>query len=108
MRQLKPLTGLRFLAALLVVVHHFGPYILTSPVSDPLRTLKVVERNIIFTGMIGVDLFFVLSGFILAYTYLDGRGRLRGTRGQFWIARIARIYPIYVCAWVVAVPSRSA
>jgi peptidoglycan/LPS O-acetylase OafA/YrhL len=105
MRQLKPLTGLRFVAALLVVVHHFGPYVLSPPAYDPLRTLKIVERNVIFTGMIGVDLFFVLSGFILAYTYLDLCGRLRGTRGQFWIARIARIYPVYVCIWAVtAVP----
>jgi peptidoglycan/LPS O-acetylase OafA/YrhL len=105
MRHLKPLTGLRFLAALLVVVHHFGPYVLAPAASDPLRTLKIAERNIVLTGMIGVDLFFVLSGFILAYTYLDLRGRLRGTRGQFWIARIARIYPVYACVWAVtAVP----
>src|SRR5919202_5306181 len=105
MRHLKPLTGLRFLAALLVVVHHFGPYVLSPLASDPLRTFKIAERNIVLTGMIGVDLFFVLSGFILAYTYLDGRGRLRGTRGQFWVARIARIYPVYVCIWAVtAVP----
>jgi peptidoglycan/LPS O-acetylase OafA/YrhL len=102
MRQLKPLTGLRLLAALLVVLYHFGPYVLRPLASDPLATLKIVERNIVLTGMIGVDLFFILSGFILAYTYLDARGRLRGTRGQFWVARIARIYPIYVCAWVVA------
>jgi peptidoglycan/LPS O-acetylase OafA/YrhL len=102
MRQLKPLTGLRFLAALLVVTYHFGPYVLRPLASDPLGALKIVERNIVVTGMIGVDLFFILSGFILAYTYLDGRGRLRGTRGQFWVARIARIYPVYVCAWVVA------
>ena len=102
MRHLKPLTGLRFLAALLVVVHHFGPYVLRPAASDPLRTLKIAERNIVLTGMIGVDLFFVLSGFILAYTYLDLSGRLRGTRGQFWVARVARVYPIYLCAWVVA------
>jgi peptidoglycan/LPS O-acetylase OafA/YrhL len=67
--------------------------------------LKIVERNVIFTGMIGVDLFFVLSGFILAYAYLDGGGRLRGTRGQSRTARIARIYPVYVCVWAItAVP----
>jgi peptidoglycan/LPS O-acetylase OafA/YrhL len=102
MRQLKPLTGLRFLAALLVVLYHFGPYVLRPAASDPLRTFKIAERNIVLTGMIGVDLFFVLSGFILAYTYLDLSGRLRGKRGQFWVARVARIYPIYLCAWVVA------
>jgi peptidoglycan/LPS O-acetylase OafA/YrhL len=102
MARLKALTGLRFLAALLVVLYHYGPYVLRPAASDPLGTLKIVERNIVLTAMIGVDLFFVLSGFILAYTYLNAGGRLRGTRGQFWVARVARIYPIYLCAWVLA------
>jgi peptidoglycan/LPS O-acetylase OafA/YrhL len=84
MRYLKPLTGLRILAALLVVAYHFGPYVLRRLASDPSGTLKIVERNTVLTGMIGVDLFLILSGFILAYTYLDARGRLRGTRILQW------------------------
>ena len=41
----------------------------------------------------------MLSGFILAYTYLPG-----GTLRAFWVARVARIYPLYVIAFLVAAP----
>jgi peptidoglycan/LPS O-acetylase OafA/YrhL len=37
-----------------------------------------------------------LSGFILAYSYTTSTNRLRGTCAGFWVARIARIYPVYL------------
>jgi peptidoglycan/LPS O-acetylase OafA/YrhL len=51
---------------------------------------------VIWQGHLAVDFFFLLSGFILAYTYVTAEGRLRGTRREFWVARIARIYPVYL------------
>jgi len=59
-------------------------------------------QNIVASGHIGVNFFFILSGFILAYNYLDADGRLRVRRRDFWIARFARIYPVYVVALLVA------
>jgi peptidoglycan/LPS O-acetylase OafA/YrhL len=52
---------------------------------------------VVTTGAMGVDLFFVLSGFVIAYTYLDKLGpalRVRAT-GRFYWARVCRIWPVY-------------
>lgn len=95
--QLPALTGLRFVAALLVVLHHFAIYDRYGPPRTPLDA-------ILGGGSAGVDFFFVLSGFILTYTYVDTEGQLRASRRDFWLARLARIYPIYLLAWVIAAP----
>jgi peptidoglycan/LPS O-acetylase OafA/YrhL len=89
-------------AALLVVIHHYfgiatGDY---GQRADP----RV--PNFIASAFVGVNLFFILSGFILAYNYLGANGQLHGTRRAFWAARFARIYPVYLLAFLVAaVPS---
>lgn len=88
---LKPLTSLRFVAALLVVVHHFG---MLAPAPVP-RVFRVV-----LGGYLGVNFFFLLSGFILVYNYVDLRGRMRVNRYQFWVARFARIYPVYLVGFL--------
>jgi peptidoglycan/LPS O-acetylase OafA/YrhL len=51
-------------------------------------------------GYLGVSFFFVLSGFILVYTY-SGRDF---TARDFWHARFARIYPAYATSLIVALP----
>lgn len=86
-QQLPALTGLRFFAALLVLCVHFGRW-LAMP--TPLHTL-------IGRGGVSVGLFFVLSGFILTHTYCTASGSFRGTPGAFYVARFARIYPVYLC-----------
>jgi peptidoglycan/LPS O-acetylase OafA/YrhL len=88
---LRPLTGLRFLAALLVVLYHVG---LAS---------RLLMPPIVGIGYVGVGFFFVLSGFILTYTYLDANGQLSRSRDAFWGARIARVYPVYLVAYIIAV-----
>ncbi len=42
-----------------------------------------------------VDFFFVLSGFVIAYAYLDSLGTPRATR-IFVIRRIGRVWPLHV------------
>lgn len=94
---LAPLTGLRFVAALAVVLLHIVPARFPEA-RGPLARL-------IDTGYVGVSLFFVLSGFILAYNYLDpARGALRGSARAFWWARVARVYPLYLFALAFAAP----
>ena len=84
---LPALTGLRFFAALLVVMVHYGTNVMPG---DMLTRLARA-------GAVGVPFFFVLSGFILAYNYGDLRvRRMRCSVAQFWLARFARIYPIYL------------
>ena len=89
---LPALTGLRFFAALAVLDVHFGRWL---PPTGPLHTL--VGR-----GSFAVSLFFVLSGFILAYTYATPDSTLRGTAGAFYRARFARIYPVYLTGLLLA------
>jgi len=90
--QLPALTGLRFLAALGVVGAHFGRWLaLPAPV-----------HALVARGSVGVSLFFVLSGFILTYTYRAPDSTLRGTARAFYVARFARIYPLYLCGLTLA------
>jgi peptidoglycan/LPS O-acetylase OafA/YrhL len=60
--------------------------------------------NLLQAGFTLVSLFFVLSGFILAYNYLDDRGGFVGSTRDFYRARFARIYPIYLLALAVDLP----
>jgi len=57
-KQLDSLTGLRFMAALAVLLFHI-PYVLPSASTQP----------ILSDGALGVSFFFVLSGFILSHVY---------------------------------------
>jgi peptidoglycan/LPS O-acetylase OafA/YrhL len=98
--QLKPLTGLRFLAALLVVLGHGAAFWLPaisrgSSVPGALRVVAPAISGITAKGGGGaVTLFFVLSGFILAYAYRPLGTGLRGGWRTFYVARVARIYPV--------------
>ena len=46
-------------------------------------------------GFVGVSFFFVLSGFIIAYNYQKKLSENTMTKRRFWVARIARIYPLH-------------
>jgi peptidoglycan/LPS O-acetylase OafA/YrhL len=84
--ELKPLTSLRFFAAMLVLLVHLPQ---TQYVSMALSL-----------GNDGVGFFFLLSGFILTYTYrhdFDGPWRMEALR-RFYVARIARVYPVHLAA----------
>src|SRR4051794_10724855 len=85
--RLDALTGLRFWFAFLVVVHHslqhwFGAQV--YPVAD--------------FGYIGVDFFFVLSGFVLTWSW-----RPEVPARRFWWNRVARIWPLHLTTLVLAV-----
>ncbi len=106
-RRLDPLTSLRFFAALLVVVHHFAPGAAQWSQLSAQPTFVGRLCTLALNGFVGVDLFFVLSGFILAYTYRTPSsqsqpGGIRGTVRSFWRARFARIYPLYALAYAAA------
>lgn len=86
---LHALTGLRAVAALWVVFHHyFDKFVLLFPGLEPLRDFARA-------GSMGVELFFVLSGFVITLNYVDHfRQWDAGTYLHFLRARIARIYPV--------------
>src|SRR5262245_58290490 len=80
---IRELDGLRGIAILMVMVHRFWP-----------RTGVGVAADVAGAGWIGVDLFFVISGFLIA-------GILLGTKGDpgyfrnFYARRALRILPLY-------------
>jgi len=79
-RQL-PLTPLRFVAAAVVVIFHFGRW------CSSLSWGNAAWNQ----GHVAVSFFFVLSGFVLAHANQDGVLNLR----NFYVARLARILPAY-------------
>ncbi len=86
---IKPLTSLRFFAALWVVVFHYWPHLAVA------GTPPLVAK-----GYLGVECFFVLSGFILCHVYLARFEAGRFKYGNFLWARIARIYPLHLATLV--------
>ncbi|PYE49910.1 acyltransferase family protein [Deinococcus yavapaiensis] len=93
---LHALTGLRFIAAVHVVLYHYG--------TRTFEGLPAWIVNILHAGYVGVTLFFVLSGFILTYVYLDADARRTVDARKFWIARVARIYPVYLLGLLLWLP----
>ncbi|HWZ89783.1 MAG TPA: acyltransferase [Polyangiaceae bacterium] len=94
------LTSLRALAALEVVFLHA----LSELGGESVRALPLIVREGLTRGGLAVSFFFVLSGFILTYTYSDADGGLTGTPRKFWRARFARIYPIYFLGFAMDAP----
>jgi peptidoglycan/LPS O-acetylase OafA/YrhL len=90
-RELRHLTGIRIVAALWVVAFHFeAQYTLLLPEVGGLVWLTGSR------GFLAVDLFFVLSGYILAYQHHDAFARGRGDYRGFLAKRLARIYPLQI------------
>jgi peptidoglycan/LPS O-acetylase OafA/YrhL len=91
--KLLPLTSLRFAAALLVFAWH----------CVPTRRIAVTFSF----GYLGVAFFFLLSGFILTYTYHRSfrDGLAAPALRAFYAARLARIYPLHLATMPVAIAS---
>jgi peptidoglycan/LPS O-acetylase OafA/YrhL len=83
-QNIKPLTAMRFFAAMWVVAFHFTP------------SLGLGMPPFIAKGYLGVELFFVLSGFILSHVYMEAFGQRRFVYREFLWARLARIYPVHL------------
>ena len=82
--------GLRGVAALLVVSRHVGPYF--GPLSFP-------------ESFLAVDMFFLLSGFVIANAY-SRRLASGGFVWEFVKIRLIRLYPLYLAGLVIAVVLR--
>ena len=79
---IKPLTSLRFFAAMAVVAHHYVGF---AP------------------GYSGVSFFYVLSGYVLALNYSDRVSTGAMIRDFYW-RRFARIYPTHLLTLLMAIP----
>ncbi len=77
------LDGLRAVAVLLVFFHHY----LNKQVP------------LLVSGWMGVELFFVLSGFLITGILFDSRNREHRLR-DFYMRRVLRIFPLYYGVWI--------
>lgn len=95
---LPQLTGMRAIAAYTVLISHaLAVYFIFGGVSE----FHALALRLAYFGM---SLFFVLSGFVIYYTYAAAfeRGPLRETIYVFFVHRFARIYPLYIVSIVVS------
>lgn len=81
------LDALRFVAAMFVVIFHFGD---TAPV--PLRDI----HDFLARGYLATDFFLILSGFVLAKAYGAGVASGKVSLARFWLKRFARCYPTHI------------
>lgn len=103
--ELPALNGLRFLSALQLFLFHILAFHRMPGAPFPFPAFDLMPQPIvrlIDRGYCSTSLFFLLSGFILAYLYLDERGDLVVPRGAFWRARLARLYPLHLLLLPVA------
>ncbi|GLW24920.1 acyltransferase [Microbispora triticiradicis] len=89
---LPSLTGMRFVAAFLVFVCHACVLGYFHPdVASSLQTYAFTS------GWLGVEFFFVLSGFVLTWSFFEGESRTR-----MWRRRLVKVYPNHVVTWFAA------
>ena len=104
-RAIPTLDGMRGIAVLAVLVFHFA---WTFPGDDPSQAHGLVEKVAVqlhalsWSGWIGVDLFFVLSGYLITRGLVTDSKKPLGTRMKmFWMRRVLRIFPLYYAVVVV-------
>ncbi|WP_380278741.1 acyltransferase family protein [Kitasatospora purpeofusca] len=91
--RLYALDGMRLFAALSVVSFHWAAYVDVSGVWEgvtPKDALPLLNRVAAY-GWLGVELFFVISGFVICMSCWGKRP------GEFFVSRVVRLYPGY---WV--------
>lgn len=91
MRHIKSLDGLRGIAVILVLIAHTPLIIDLDVTSTVLRALKFLG-----IGYIGVELFFILSGYLITSILLESVKSQDGVMGNFYIKRIFRLLPVIV------------
>lgn len=85
--QIPPLTALRWFAAAWVVIFHFAALA---------GTPALLAFPLVHSGYLGVDFFFVLSGFVLTHVYMPQITTGRFDYWSFVAKRFARIYPMHI------------
>jgi len=95
-QQIDGLTGLRGVAACWVMLMHFRDVTPTQVWQFP------IFDRVISNGAYGVDIFFVLSGFVISYAYEGWFTRRLGLNDiyRFLTYRFARIYPVHLVTFV--------
>lgn len=105
---LVPLTSIRFFAALHIFLYHLYGAHKTDPAGIGLPILDRIPAWLgwLFQhGYASTSLFFLLSGFILAYVYVGADGKPTVPYRDFLIARLTRVYPLHIVALLLITPA---
>jgi peptidoglycan/LPS O-acetylase OafA/YrhL len=97
--RLDRLDGLRGIAACLVAFAYHGQHLYADGAFAGTGALVDFMHR---WGWAGVDLFFVLSGFIFAHVYRVEAGWNRRRLGDFAMARVARLWPLHLVMLLLA------
>jgi peptidoglycan/LPS O-acetylase OafA/YrhL len=89
-RRLASIDVLRGLAAILVVLQHSVEHYDNA-------LIHYIHQNVINFGQIGVLVFFMISGYVIPYSQASSGRDLKA----FWLARIFRIYPLYLAVILI-------
>lgn len=100
-RHIPALDGVRGIAILLVMALHFGGSEIDPTLSNSSSSAVRLYLKIADFGGAGVDLFFVLSGFLITRILLQERGRKHFLR-NFYMRRALRIFPLYYGTLIVS------
>jgi peptidoglycan/LPS O-acetylase OafA/YrhL len=87
MQYFQKIDGLRFIAISVVFVHHIAS----------------IFSTYIDWGYFGVDLFFVISGFLITLILLKSKGKFKKVYGNFLARRCLRIFPLYYFALAILI-----
>src|SRR5262245_18464134 len=96
--------GLRCAAILAVVIFHLSAYTVGRHMTGAVfRSLDLFASTLFAQGHIGVQLFFALSGFLLAMPFAKWRLRLgpRPSLRAYYLRRLTRLEPPYVVAMLL-------
>lgn len=95
--RLTSLTSLRFFAALGVFFHHFHFY-----AESKSEILKILYK-FFFEGFIGVTFFYILSGFIISFSYEQHKQKGTYRISDFLYNRFSRLYPTHLITLLAAI-----
>ena len=92
--QLAHLTGIRGIAAYLVLIAH------STDVAFSYSGVPILHPYVAYLAYLGMSIFFVLSGFVIYYNYSTSfhTGTWARDTYEFAVARFARLFPLYALA----------
>jgi peptidoglycan/LPS O-acetylase OafA/YrhL len=101
-KQLPALTSLRGIAALWVVLYHYS--VQCFPNLDATQYTHIIHK-----GYLAVDMFFMLSGFVMTHVYHRAFSEsVTQHYRSFIVARVARVYPLHVLVLLLFVATAGA
>ena len=92
----------RFFAALSVVLFHYNIcFNQENVLSTEILPLSTYFNYLYRYGYYGVDIFFIISGFVFSSVYLDSKATISAK--SFFIKRFARLYPLHLATLIILI-----